>query len=891
MYQNSMSDIRPDPDSLLEAVQKSDQKQKRGKLKIFLGMAAGVGKTYAMLKAAQQQKAEGRNIVIGYVETHGRKETDALCQDLPVVPRKNISYRDMSLSEMDLDAVLARRPEIALVDELAHTNASGSRHLKRYQDVIELIDSGIDVYATLNVQHIESRSDIVQQITGATIHETVPDTIVDSAEIELVDISPNDLLKRLKEGKVYLAEKVGIAIQNFFRIGNLTALREIALRVAAERVGQDVRDYMQSKQIAGPWKTGHRLMVAISPSPFSENLIRWTRRLADSLECPWIALYVESSNVLSEESQIRISRHISLAKELGAEIRMTTDEDVVNGILRIARSQNVTQIIVGKPVINTWLDFFKGGSLLHKLIHRSGNIDVHVVRAEQNVSVKPWQFWRLPTESEKSQYLSALIVTAIVTIINLFIYPVVGPRSVALVFLFAVVGLAMFLGRGPILFAATLSALCWNFLFLPPRFTFYIRSFEDGMMFFMYFVVALAMGQLVGRIRARERTNLRREQQATALYLLTLELADATNLDDITKKACENIDRVFKADAAILLKVPSGYLSDKPLPGCTFTISEKEFSAASWAFQNDQPAGRFTDTLPVMEGMYVPLKTSNANLGILGIRFKNTSSLSLEQRNMLEAFVRHISLVLDRQRLRNSEFEAKLLSVSEKFSKTLLNSVSHELRTPVAAITTAASSLTTNHNPQTQKALIDELQVSATRLNRVIGNLLDIARLESGNIKANLDWCDVSDLIHSTLNELEAESSMHPTSVHVDPKVTLVKMNFGLMKQVLSNLILNAVSHTPSGTPVQITAQAEGTQIVISVSDRGPGLPDDAVDHIFEKFYRVPGSKTGGTGLGLSIVKGFVEVQGGRVTVQNRAGGGAVFSIYLPLEKVPEVHE
>ena len=421
---------RPSPDQLLADLQREEKQRRRGALKVFLGMCAGVGKTYAMLEAAQRARREGRDVVIGYVETHGRRETDALTEGIEIVPRKPVVYRDMTLTEMDLDAVVARRPQLALVDELAHTNAPGSRHPKRYQDVVELLDAGIDVYTTLNVQHIESRSDTVREITGATIRETVPDTILAEAEIELVDLSPEDLLQRLAEGKVYVPERAEAAARNFLREGNLIALREMALRLAAERVGQDVRDYMQARRIAGPWKTGHRLMVAVSSSPYSEQIVRWTRRLADSLGCTWIAAHVETSRVLSEEEQNRLTRNLSLARTLGAEVRGTTDDDVVRGILTIARGQNVSQIIVGKPNVFGPVRFLRSLFLLNQLIRRSGNIDVHVVRADaEQAPAARWPLWRLPAEAEWPQYLKAMGYVALATLLNLALQSFVGHRE------------------------------------------------------------------------------------------------------------------------------------------------------------------------------------------------------------------------------------------------------------------------------------------------------------------------------------------------------------------------------------------------------------------------------------------------------------------------------
>ena len=872
---------RPNPDELLADLQREEKRQKRGTLKVFLGMCAGVGKTFAMLEAAQKAKRENRTVVIGYVETHGRRETDALTEGIETIPRKPVVYRDMTLTEMDLDAVLERRPQLALVDELAHTNAPGSRHPKRFQDVVELLDAGVDVYTTLNVQHIESRADIVREITGAIMRETVPDTILADAEIELVDISPEDLLRRLAEGKVYMPERADAAARNFLSEGNLTALREMALRLAAERVGQDVRDYMQSRNIAGPWKSGHRLMVAISASPYSEQMVRWTRRLADSLGCPWIAAHVETSRVLSEEEQTRLTQNMSLARTLGAEIRGTTDEDIVSGLLRIARGQNVTQIVVGTPsVLGPWI-LSAGARRLQRLIREAGGIAVHVMRAEsrENGKRRPL-FWRWPAEAEWPQYFKALAVVGIVTVLNLPLDRFIGARTVGLIFLMTVVGLAMSLNRGPVYVAATFSALVWDYLFLPPKFTFVIGSFEDAMMFAMYFIVALAMGHLISRIRAKERMDKRREERATAMYMLTLELGDASTWEEIERAAVSNVERTFKADSVLLLPDAGGRLRGN--------LPEKELGAAIWAYEHTQPTGRFTDTLPLTEAMYLPLSTGSNALGVLRLRWRQNSPPTIEQRTMLDGFQRHISLVVDRQRLREVKAQSLLLSESERLSQSLLNAVSHELRTPIAAIKAAASGWQPGLDPAVQNSLLSEIREATDRLNRLVANLLDMARLESGHVKPSMDWCDMNDIINAALKRVANVLSNRDVSVKLPLEFPLVRVDSRLIEQALVDLLLNAAMHTPAGTPVEISAAVERQMVAVTVADRGTGLSADAIPRIFDKFYRAPGAGAGGTGLGLSIVKGFVEAHGGHVSVANRPAGGAAFTINLPMHEEPK---
>jgi len=886
-----MDDVRPNPDALLAAVQKQDTQARRGKLKVFFGMAPGVGKTYAMLEAARREQAAGRDVVIGYVETHGRPETDALTEGLPVIPRQTTEYRGVALTEMDLDALLARRPHLALVDEFAHTNAPGSRHPKRYQDVLEMLDAGMDVFTTLNVQHVESRAEAVRQITGVTIRETLPDTALDGSDFELVDLPPEELRARLAAGKVYLPEYARAAQDHFFRVGNLAALRELALRFAAEHVGQDVLAYRQVYRAADPWKSGQRLLVAVSPSPTSAALVRWTRRLAGELQAPWMAVYVERPQPLSQEEQTRLARHLALARELGAQVITTTDDDVARGILRTAREQNATQLVVGKPVGWRALDLFRGGSLLNRLIRESGPIDVHAVRAEgDEAAPRRRPLPPLIGAGTGRGYLVALAVVAAVTCLNALLQIWLGYQSLALVYLLSVVVLGLFVARGPTLVAATLTALLWNLLFVPPLFTFRIGGATDVMLFFTYFVVALAMGHLTARLRAQQAAERSREQRATALYLLTRELAQATDFADLLAIVIREVAKAAQAEVALSLPEETAEAPLTPYFASTWTLSDKEQSVAAWAFRHRQPAGQGTDTLPSAEGLHLPLLAGDRAAGVLSLRFREATPLTPAQREVIETFVRQVALVVDRQRLREAEQEAKLVTESERLSKTLLNSISHEMRTPIAAITSAASSLGDRGPTRTdafERAMLDEIQEAAGRLNRVVSNLLHITRLESGHVKANLDWCDVADLIQVTLKAVQRDLTRHPVTVDIEPKLPLVRMDFVLMEQALTNLLLNAALHTPAGTPVQIGAKAEADALRLTVADGGPGLLPDALPRLFTKFYRAPAAPAGGAGLGLSIVKGFVEAQGGQVTAENRAAGGAIFTIRVPLGSPP----
>jgi two-component system sensor histidine kinase KdpD len=879
-------DSRPNPDALLSSIKREEAARKRGRLKVFLGMCPGVGKTFAMLEAGQRELRAGKDVVVGYVETHGRKETDALTAGLPVIHRQTLEYRGVKLEEMDLDAVLGRKPQMALVDELAHTNVPGSRHPKRYHDVQELLDAGIDVMTTLNVQHVESRADTVRQIVGAEIRETVPDGALDDAVIELVDLPPAELVQRLREGKVYLPDRAAAAAQSFFREANLTALRELALRLVADHVGVDAREYRQSRTNS-PWKTSHCLLVAVGPGPLSEPLIRWTRRMADGLHCRWLAVHLEGSRALSEAAQVQLEKNLATARELGAEVFTSTDDDLVSGLLRVAREQNVTQIVVGKPAGTGWWEWFRGARLLRRLARESGDIDLHIVRSEKAVGVPRARKWLPPLASSLHQYFFAIGVVAATGLLNLALMDLAGPRVPGLVFLLAVVLLALKAGRGPVLLAGALSAIAWDFFFLPPRFTFVIAKVEDAFLFALYFIVAIVLGQLVSRIRMQEQAERRREERAISLYELNRDLAEANSRDEVVWQLISQVSRVFQAPVALAF-ASNGRLASHP--DNSFALTEKELGVADWAFRQRKAAGRFTDNLPGAEALHLPLTTERKAFGVLAVKLPE-KQLTLAQRDLLETFARQAALVLDRIDLRAAENDSRLLAESEKFSRTLLNSISHELRTPLAAITSAAAALVSSNSatPQ-QQALIAEIQEANTRLNRVVGNLLDVARLESAKILPRLDWHDARDLVQTTLRELDRELAGRAVTIDMPPGPMLVRLDFSLVQHAFSNLLLNIASHTPPATPVSVQVRLENGQWSLSVADRGPGIPSEWLPRIFDKFFRAPSAATGGSGLGLTIVKGFIEAHHGVVTAENRPGGGSIFVMRIPQpDKAPSV--
>jgi two-component system, OmpR family, sensor histidine kinase KdpD len=862
---------RPDPDALLAQLKREEAESARGKLKIFFGMSPGVGKTYAMLQGARQKQAEGCEVVVGIVETHGRKETEALLEGMPIMPRMQIEYRGTTLTEMDLDAILTWHPGLAVVDELAHTNAPGSRHPKRYQDVLELLDAGIDVFTTLNVQHVASRSDTVRQITGAPVSETVPDSVLDLAdEIVLVDLTPEQLRTRMAEGKVYLGERAEWAAKNFFRESNLTALREMALRLVAEHVDRDLRDIMSEERIPGPWKSADRLLVAVSASPYSERLIRYTRRLASSMEASWIVANIEGPRPLSQDEQSRLTRYLALARQLGAEVISTPGRDVAETLLRVARENNVTQIVIGKPLGTQWIFFWRRNAL-RWLMRHSGNIDIHMIPTEEGAQPKRETIEERLARAPWAEFGVALGIAAIVTAISLSIFSYTGYYAVALFYLLAVVLAGMRLRRWPTLFLAALSAMLWNFLYVPPRFTFHIEQFQDFMMFGAYFVVALVIGHLATQLREREQAERRREERATALYRLTRALAASRDLDEALSKVLQLLKDFFQADAAVWLCDENGLAQH---PTSTFLPSSKDESVAVWAFQKKQAAGKSTDTLPDAESLHVPLVTGDGAEGVLTVRLD--ASPTLEQRELLDAFAAQLALFLNKERALEESRAAQISKQSQKLQKALFDSVSHELKTPLAAMSVALQS----RNPSDQPDRT-ELQQAVQRLTRTVDHLLDATRLESRLLQPVREWCEPAELVR----EAVASSGLNDTAVriNIDHDLPAISVDARLIQQALNALLSNAAAHGGSSKPIEVNAARDGAMLIISVADHGPGLASGEENKVFEKFYRGPRTRPGGLGLGLAIARQLVEAHGGQLVAQNREGGGARFSICLPI--------
>lgn len=882
---NHFNDNRPNPDELLASLMHEEEKSKRGKLKIFFGMCAGVGKTYTMLKAAHAENLKGCEIVIGYIETHNRKETAELVEDFELIPRKIYEYKSTPVQEMDLDAIIARKPQIVLVDELAHTNAPGSRHTKRFQDVQEILDSGINVYTTLNVQHLESRSETVAQITGIIVRETLPDEIFECAdEVELIDLTIEELLQRLSEGKVYTPERSREAVENFFRKGNITALREMALRIVADRVDKQLHDYMQHKRIRGPWKSGLHLLVAIGCSPSSARLLRWAKNLSYSMGAQIQALYVETSHILNNKEREQLEKNIKLAKQLGIKVRINTNNDTVIAIVDYAQRENVTHIIVGKPRVRNIYSMLKLGNFVNRLIRYSGNIDVYILGSDSHAKDSYKKKLALPTfTSRYSQYLVTSILVILSSTLCYSIKDLIGYQSVSFVLLFLVSVLAIFYGTGPILLAAILSALIWDVFFIPPQFTLHINKHIDVMMFIMFFIIALINGVLTSRIKKQEKKIRVREERTNALYQLTKDLTNISGYEAVTKVASNYVHKYFNLDCFVFIKNNSGLLECQNQINSDKIFSDNEMSIANWVFKNSSKAGKNTDTLPSSDYTFFPLTGNNTTIGVIAI--KQLKIFTFGEDQFWEACLSQITSKYEREMLREAAKRTYIISESEKLYKILFNSLSHELRIPVATILGASDTLIAQeYSEDTRQKLFSEINTASIRLNRLIENLLNMSRLESGLITPRIDWCDIHDLVNSVAEMLQSELRFFKLSVIIPKNMPLVNLDFGLIEQVLHNLLLNSTQHAPEGSLIKVKFFVDNGFLTIQVMDRGAGFSPTDIQSVFNKFYRGKEAKAGGTGLGLSIVKGFVEAHKGTVMVENRQNGGALFTIKIPVE-------
>ncbi|CAH2032312.1 sensor histidine kinase [Trichlorobacter ammonificans] len=881
-------DIRPTPEAMLKLAQAEEVTAELGKLKIFLGYAAGVGKTYAMLEAARKRKADGRDLVVGYVESHGRSETDALLGGLEIVPRKQVPYAGVALPEMDLDAILARKPQIVLVDELAHSNAPGSRHEKRWQDVEEILEAGIDVYTTVNIQHFESLNDVVARITGVTVRETVPDRLLDLAfEIRLIDIPPEDLLQRLHEGKVYVADQAAKAIEKFFRPGNLMALRELSLRRTAARVDDQMRAYMETQAIPGPWATAERLLVCVSGSPYSEKLIRATCRLAEELKATWFTVYIETpaGGRQVHENRQRIWQNLRLAESLGAQVATVTATDVTDAIMEYAGRHNITKIVMGKPDRPRWRELLQP-PIVDRVIRRSGAVDVVVVSFESTgrSSSRETPPRRQPVRIRG--YAASIVLVTVATMLCALVRPFLEPTNMVMIYLLAVVLAAVRLERKPAMLTALLGVLAFDFFFVPPFLTFAVADTQYIITFIALFSVGLVISTLV--VRARERADVMRarELHTASLYYLSRDLAAAVDIDAVLSAMVRNIEEALNAQVAILL--PEGERLDIMATSNGLTLDVKEQAVADWAFRNNHPAGRTTDTLVSAELVYLPLQTPASVLGILGIRLEDDHAYhSQDNRRLLEAFATQAAMAIERIRFSHQAEQAQILQARENLERALLNSISHDLRTPLVTVTGALTTLRDSPDevpPGAKQALLETACDEAERLNRFVANLLDMSRIEAGAVRLNLEPCDMQDLAGCALAAVKPRLGDRSISTLLPDDLPLVPLDMVLMTQVLVNILDNALKYSSPDTPLELAGSVERNRLVLTVADRGPGVPEHDLKRVFDKFYRIPVPEgAGGTGLGLSICKGIVEAHGGDISAENRTGGGLVVTVRLPL--------
>jgi len=896
MTERNSDDGRPDPDALLAELQQEERKSTRGKLKIFFGASPGVGKTYAMLEEGRARAAEGMDVVVGYAEPHARPETEALILGLELLPYKFVDYKNVRLKEFDLDAALKRHPGLLLVDELAHTNAPGLRHGKRWQDVMELLDAGIHVYATLNVQHLESANDIVQRITGITVRETLPDSVLEKAdEVELIDISPDELLERLSEGKVYAPEMAERATQNFFSKGNLMALRELALRRTAERVDAQMDDFRRTHRVRDVWAAAERVLVCVSPSPLSARLVRAAKRLSAGVKADWIAAYVETprSASLSQPDRDRVAQTLRLAQQLGAQTLTLSGPNVAEELVNYASSRNVTKIVIGKPQRSRWLDLIRG-SVVDDLIRTSGAIDVYVIRGDAEEPAAPAPPRARPPIAWPDYGIAAAAVGAATAVC----WPMHSHFELAnliMVYLLAVVAVATRLGRGPAMLASVLSVAAFDFFFVPPQWTFAVSDSQYLVTFAVMLVVAIVISTLTNRVREQAELARHRERRTAALLTLSRELAATRELDRLLDACARQISELFDSQVVILMPTDDRRVSVRARRATTYEVDEKESGVALWAFDHDQAAGLGTGTLPAARALYLPLIGSRGTVGVLGVCPANPNALGgPDQLRLLEAFANQSALAIERAKLAEEASSAWERVEAEFMRNTLLSSVSHDLRTPLAAIAGAASSLVEAGDSLPEPArreMAESIFEESDRMERLVNNLLDMTRLESGGLQIRKEWQPIAEVIGSALHHMDKRLRGREVRIDVPAGLPMVPIDAIAIEQVLVNLLDNAAQYTFPGTVIDIRATHSGKQIAVEVLDRGPGLPSGDEQQVFQKFFRarpagIDGARRG-IGLGLAICKGIIETHGGAIIARNRPEGGACFQFTLPIEGTP----
>ncbi|WP_126228241.1 DUF4118 domain-containing protein [Burkholderia ambifaria] len=919
---------RPDPDQLLDKLQRDEEKQRRGQLKIFFGASAGVGKTYAMLQAARQRLQDGVDVVVGIVETHGRGETAALLDGLDVLPLARIEYRGRTLAEFDLDGALARAPQLILVDELAHSNVQGARHLKRWQDVYELLDAGIDVYTTVNVQHLESLNDVVGAITGIRVWETVPDRVFDAAdEVTLVDLPAEELLERMRDGKVYLAQQAERAVRNFFRKGNLIALRELALRRTADRVDAQMREYRADRSIQRIWQARERLLVCVGPGPEAPTLVRAAARLAASVRADWIAVYVETPRLqrLPDARRQRTLDALKLAAELGAETATLAGDDAVAALIGYAKVRNVSKIVAGgSSKVGLARRFARPFG--EKLAERAGDVDLMLIRASASDEVRAvpldagardWRdaFAHLGTRRSPLQhYLYAAAICAAITGVASVVSARLDLTNLVMLYLLGVVFSAVRLGRGPGVLQSFLSVAAFDFFFVPPRMSFSVSDTQYLLTFFGMLLTSLVISHLTSTLTRQASIAQRRERRTGAIYAMARELGAALTTEQIVEIGSRHVGEVFRARVAFLLPDSADQVRQKieePDAVVTLTGADLDCDVGQWVYDQQKPAGRGTDTLPATTALYLPLKAPMRTRGVLAVASRDPRELEVpEQLRMLDAFAAQIALALERVHYVEIARDALVNMESERLRNSLLSAISHDLRTPLTTIVGFSSMLANAraaapHTPAAERSaqregeLVDAIHDEALRMTGIVTNLLDMARLQAGSVQLKREWSLLEETVGAALAACKRVLAQHPARVSLPADLPLVQMDAVLMERLFTNLFENAAKYTPADTPIDIGAERvtdDGHPFVrVHVDDHGSGLPSGMETRIFDKFTRgEKESATPGIGLGLAICRAIVEAHGGRIGALNRTGPdgrvtGARFWFTLPVDTPPAV--
>ncbi len=879
------------------------KKESRGKLKIFLGAAPGVGKTYAMLEAAQRRHKEGTDLIVGILETHGRAETELLLDGLDVLPRKQIVYRDRLFTEMDIDAILKRRPRLAIIDELAHTNVPGSRHVKRYQDVEEILDAGIDVYTTLNIQHLESLNDIIARIARIRVRETVPDSVLEEAdEIELIDLPPEDLIERLKQGKVYVKDQAARAMSHFFSRGTLTALRELTMRAAAERVDAEMLHYMKAHAISGPWPTRERVMVCVNESAVGPKLIRGAQRAADRLRSSWIAVHVQTATEehLRDDAKDRIQETLSLAERLGAEVVVLPGAlDVAAELLNYARSRNVSRLMLGQPRkrrFGRWL----ARSVTQRVMEGARNFEVLVVGAEEEKAApsseprEPLVRAGFEEHSPQEYALSILAVggAGLVAAVAEYFIPLEG---LSIIFVLPVLVSAIRFGLWPSVVASLLGFSVYKFFFTEPRFTFPISSTEDFFTLVFFLIVAILTGNVAARTREQAEASRQTARRMAKLYDFSRRIAAAASRDDVLWAVVHHVAAALQCRSLVLLPGAEGSLAIAAGYPPEDHLTAAATAASNWAWRHGKPAGWRSDTLPSSEWLFMPLRTATGQVGLLGVAFDEAdSALTPEQRRLLDAVSDQAAVAIERTNLASSIEEARIMTETEQLRSALLSSISHDLRTPLVSIIGSATSLCTfgdTLSEENRRELLDTVLEEAERLNRFVQNLLDMTRLGYGALKPKRDWIDLRDVVGSAIERLKQTLAPFAVITDVKPGLPLLYVDPVLIEQVMVNVLDNAAKYSPQGEAIQIRAFVRNERAVIQVVDKGPGIPEAEREMIFDMFYRVKAgdNRIAGTGLGLAICRGLMEAHGGTiVALQGDFGRGACLEMTFPIDEPPE---